>query len=95
MNDGERPPIPFAEWEWALTEGTFEEVFATLEAVVAHLEDGQLPLAESVACYELGMRLAERCERFLAEAELRVSRLEEAAARFYDACEREDDDDGA
>ena len=95
MNDGKRPPIPFAEWEWALTEGTFEEVFATLEAVVAHLEDGQLPLAESVACYELGMRLAERCERFLAEAELRVSRLEEAAARFYDAREREDDDDDA
>ena len=95
MNSGERPPIPFAEWEWALTEGTFEEVFATLEAVVAHLEDGQLPLAESVACYELGMRLAERCEQFLGEAELRVSRLEEAAARFYDAREREDDDDDA
>ena len=95
MNNGERPPIPFAKWEWALTEGTFEEVFATLEAVVAHLEDGQLPLAESVACYELGMRLAERCERFLAEAELRVSRLEEAAARFYDAREHEEDDDDA
>ena len=95
MNDGERPPTPFAEWEWALTEGTFEEVFATLEAVVAHLEDGQLPLAESVACYELGMRLAERCEQFLGEAELRVSQLEEAAARFYDAREREDDDDDA
>ena len=95
MNNGGRPATPFAEWEWALTEGTFEEVFATLEAVVAHLEDGRLPLAESVACYELGMRLAERCERFLAEAELRVSRLEEVAARFYDAREREDDGDQA
>ena len=85
MSDGERQPTPFAAWEWALTDGSFEEVFATLEEVVAHLEDGRLPLAESVACYELGVRLAERCERFLSEAELRVSRLEEVAARFYDA----------
>ena len=85
MSDGTRPPAPFAAWEWALTEGSFEEVYATLEEVVAHLEDGRLPLAESIACYELGVRLAERCERFLSEAELRVGRLEEAAARFYDA----------
>ncbi len=93
MSDGIRQPTPFAEWEWALTEGSFEEVYATLEAVVAHLEDGRLPLAESVSCYELGVRLAERCDRFLAEAELRVSRLEEAAARFYDASGRGDDGD--
>ena len=93
MSDGARPATPFAAWEWALTEGSFEEVYATLEEVVAHLEDGRLPLAESVACYELGARLAERCERFLSEAELRVSRLEEAAARFYDAGKAADDED--
>ena len=91
MSDGDRRPTPFAEWEWALTEGSFEEVYDTLEAVVAHLEDGRLPLAESVSCYELGVRLAERCERFLSEAELRVSRLEEVADRFYDAAVRGDD----
>ncbi len=100
MNEIDRPegtrlrqPAPFAEWEWALTAGSFEEVFATLEAVVGHLEDGQLPLAESIACYELGMRLAERCEQFLSEAELRVSRLEESVARFYDATAAASDDD--
>ena len=96
MSDGRpsRDPTPFAEWEWALTEGTFEEVFATLEAVVRHLEDGRLPLAESVACYELGMRLAERCERFLADAELRVSRLEEETARYFADREVAGGDDG-
>ena len=93
MSDGERLPTPFAEWGWALTEGSFEEVYATLEAVVAHLEDGRLPLAESVSCYELGVRLAERCERFLSDAELRVSRLEEAADHFYDAAKRGGDDE--
>lgn len=82
MSDGRERATPFAEWEWALSEGTFEEVFATLEAVVSHLEDGRLPLAESVACFELGMRLAERCERMLGEAELRVSRLEAVIDRL-------------
>ena len=74
-----------AAWERSLTDGSFEEVFAALEAVVARLEEGQLPLAESVACYELGVRLAERCDRFLDEAELRVSRLESIASRLEDA----------
>jgi exodeoxyribonuclease VII small subunit len=92
VSTGTSKMTPFADWEWRLTEGSFEEVFATLEEVVAHLEDGRLPLAESVACYELGVRLAARCEQFLAEAELRVSRLEEVATSFYDAGEREDDD---
>ena len=94
MSDAERRATPFAAWEWALTEGSFEEVFGTLEEVVAHLEGGRLPLAESVSCYELGVRLAERCERFLTEAELRVSRLEEVAARFYDAGGAGDDGPG-
>lgn len=93
MTDRPRSPVPFASWEWALTQGSFEEVYATLDEVVQHLEEGRLPLADSVACYELGVRLAERCDRFLAEAELRVSRLEEVAARVYDAGEAEDDDD--
>jgi len=75
MNAG-HDETPFAEWEWALHQGSFEEVHATLEAVVAHLERGSLPLDETVACYELGVLLADRCERFLAEAELRISEIE-------------------
>lgn len=74
--NGHVPETPFAEWEWALHQGTFEEVHATLEAVVGHLERGSLPLAETVACYELGVLLADRCERFLAEAELRITEIE-------------------
>ncbi len=79
---GPAPPAPFAEWERALSAGSFEEVFATLEAVVAHLEEGRLPLEHSVSSYEIGVRLAERCERLLAEAELRVSRLDEPSVAF-------------
>jgi exodeoxyribonuclease VII small subunit len=66
----------FARWEAALSEGSFEEVYAALEGTVDRLEAGHLPLAESVACFELGARLAQRCEQILAEAELRISRLD-------------------
>ena len=74
-------------WERSLLDGSFEEVFAALEEVVARLEDGRLPLAESLACYELGIKLAARCDRFLDEAELRVSRLEDLANRMEDEVE--------
>ena len=87
--NGSQPVTPFAEWEWALHQGSFEEVHATLEAVVAHLERGSLPLAETVACYELGVLLADRCERFLAEAELRISEIE----AFADARTNADGDE--
>jgi exodeoxyribonuclease VII small subunit len=65
----------FASWLVVLADGTFEEVLAALEQVVRRLEDGQLPLDESVDCYELGVRLAERGALLLDAAELRVSRL--------------------
>lgn len=66
-----------AVWESTLVAGRFEEVQRALEAVVALLDAGNLPLDESVACYTLGMRLADRCEKMLAEAELAVTVLED------------------
>ena len=77
----------YGAWEHALTDGSFEEVFTALEEVVARLEDGRLPLAESLACYELGVKLAARCDRFLDEAELRVSQLESIAIRMEEEAE--------
>lgn len=71
---------PYAVWEATLAEGSFEDVYEALTAIVGQLEDARLPLADSLACYELGMRLAERCERYLEEAELRISRLDEVGA---------------
>jgi exodeoxyribonuclease VII small subunit len=63
-------------WRKAHDHGTFEETFQALEAVVERLERGQMRLNDSVACYELGVRLARRCARILDEAELRVSQLD-------------------
>ena len=71
------PQPTFALWESILENGSFEDVYEALATVVAQLEEAQLSLEDSLACYELGVRLAARCEQFLEEAELRISRLDE------------------
>ncbi|HEX9038455.1 MAG TPA: exodeoxyribonuclease VII small subunit [Ktedonobacterales bacterium] len=53
----------------------FEEQLDELDALVATLEEGRLPLEEALTLYERGMRLAQACQRRLDDAELRVSAL--------------------
>ncbi len=60
----------------------FEEAFRRLEEAVAKLEEGGLPLEEALALYEEGMRLAQRCQEMLDQAELRVTRLQEAFSAY-------------
>ncbi|HZU68235.1 MAG TPA: exodeoxyribonuclease VII small subunit [Ktedonobacteraceae bacterium] len=54
---------------------TFEEAFAQLEAAVAALQDGQMPLEQALRHYEEGMKLAHYCNELLQKAELRVQQL--------------------
>jgi exodeoxyribonuclease VII small subunit len=58
-----------------MDELSFEEAFAKLEAAVAALQDGQLPLERALHYYEEGMKLAQRCNLLLQQAELRVDQL--------------------
>ena len=58
---------------------TFDTALAELEQTVAELEAGGLPLEQTIARYERGVALEQRCERLLADAELRVRRLVEGA----------------
>lgn len=53
----------------------FERAIEELELIVKRLEEGKVPLEESVAIYERGERLKSRCEQLLAQAEARVSKL--------------------
>ncbi len=87
------PQPTFALWESILDTGSFEEVYETLATVVAQLEEARLSLEDSLACYELGVRLAARCEQFLDEAELRISRLDELSPGSGDTEESEFDND--
>jgi exodeoxyribonuclease VII small subunit len=52
-------------------EGSLEE----LERIVKELEKGDLPLEQSLALFESGMRLSADCKRQLEEAESRVEIL--------------------
>lgn len=80
-------------WHAVQENGSFEEVMAALDELVDVLEAGQLSLDDSVSCYELGVRLAERCEQLLSQAELRVSRLDSVIEHMEDIAEESDDDD--
>jgi exodeoxyribonuclease VII small subunit len=58
-----------------ITNLTFEEAFAELEATVAQLERGDLSLEDSLALFERGQALAARCGQQLDAAELKVRQL--------------------
>ena len=53
----------------------FEEAFEELTGLVAKLEAGDLELEESLALFERGQALAERCSQLLEEAELTLASL--------------------
>ena len=55
----------------------FEQALADLEALVARMEKGDLPLEEALAHFERGIELTRRCQRALKDAELRVQMLVE------------------
>lgn len=55
---------------------TFEKALEELEALVARMEDGKLPLEESLAAYQRGTELIRFCEARLAAAQARVAVLE-------------------
>ncbi len=53
----------------------FERAIEELEKIVKELEDGKVPLEESVAIYERGEVLKARCEELLKQAEARVEKI--------------------
>ncbi len=60
----------------AKTEETFEGLYAQLEEKARKLEQGNLPLEESLKLYEEGAALVERLRMILEGAELRVRTLQ-------------------
>lgn len=56
---------------------TYEQALAELEKTVETLENSQPDLEDSLALYERGQALAQRCATLLDQAELRVQKLSE------------------
>lgn len=54
---------------------SFEAALAELEGIVARLEGGKAPLAESIAIYERGEALKSHCEGLLKAAEARIEKI--------------------
>jgi exodeoxyribonuclease VII small subunit len=55
---------------------TFEKALEELEALVARMEDGKLPLEESLAAFQRGSELIKFCESKLTDAQGRIAILE-------------------
>ena len=53
----------------------FEQAFEELQALVRQLEQGELPLEDSLRLFERGQALAARCNQLLDEAQLRLRKL--------------------
>ena len=54
---------------------SFERAIEELESIVKRLEEGKVPLEESVAIYERGEALKRRCDELLRQAEARVDKI--------------------
>jgi len=58
-----------------VNEISFEQALNQLTGLVEKLESGELPLEESVASFEQGVKLSRRCEALLDQAEQRLQVL--------------------
>lgn len=53
----------------------FESALKELESLVARMEQGDLPLEESLACFERGIALTRTCQESLKNAEQKIQML--------------------
>jgi exodeoxyribonuclease VII small subunit len=65
----------------------YESALAELEAIVAEMESGQLPLEASLTAYKRGAELLQYCRHQLADAEQQVKILENGALLPFEAAQ--------
>ena len=68
---------------------SFEAALAELEGIVARMEGGQLPLAESLSAYQRGAVLLQYCQTTLKDAEMQVEVLEKGVLKAFEAAGRD------
>lgn len=62
----------------------FEVALAELEQIVQGMEDGRLPLEESLAAYRRGTELLKHCQQQLGNAERKIRILENDTLHDFD-----------
>ena len=58
---------------------SYESLYTRMQAIVAQLEAGELPLEQALALYEEGVSVAAACQRLLDQAELRIHEIQPKA----------------
>jgi exodeoxyribonuclease VII small subunit len=56
---------------------SFEEAIKELTSIVSKIEQGQIPLQDSLEQYERGMALIKHCRGILQQAEKRIEKIAE------------------
>ena len=69
--NADTPPQASAE----LASLPFEKALEELETIVKRLEQGNVPLEDSIAIYERGEALKKHCEALLKRAEARIEKI--------------------
>lgn len=60
---------------------SFEQSIQRLDEIVRHLENGDMPLSDSLSLFEEGTKLIASCTVMLDEAEQKVVKLKKGADR--------------
>jgi exodeoxyribonuclease VII small subunit len=62
---------------------TFEAALAELESILATMEGGQLPLAETLAAHRRGAELLQYCQSVLKDAQQQVQIVERGVFKAF------------
>ena len=54
---------------------TFEKAFEELEDIIQSLEQGDVPLDNTIELYERGAKLKDFCEKKLIDAEIKIKKI--------------------
>ncbi|MHC4656389.1 MAG: exodeoxyribonuclease VII small subunit [Planctomycetota bacterium] len=60
---------------------SFEEAIKELGSIVGKIEQGEIPLQDSLTQYERGMALIKHCQAILKKAEKRIEKISEPEAK--------------
>ena len=66
-----------------VSELSFEKALEELESLVSRMEDGKLPLEESLEAYQRGTELIKACQAKLVDAQARVAILDGTELRDF------------
>jgi len=60
---------------------SFEEAIKELGSIVGKIEQGEIPLQDSLTQYERGMSLIQHCQTILKKAEKRIEKISQPEAK--------------